>query len=69
MPVQKSDGRRKLESGGGSGGGGLGGDGLGQQIKREEEINPDVDPCLRVMERLREFFCKNNREDIMCPKG
>ena len=45
------------------------GDGLEQQRKREEDRNPDVEPCLRVMERFRRFFCQENRYIITCPKG
>ena len=50
LPEKKNDGRVNSESGGVSGGGGLGGDSLGQQINWNEEINPDMDPRLRVME-------------------
>ena len=57
FPENKNNGRIKSESGGGSGGGGL-----GQLRKREEEKNPDMDPRLRVMERLRELFNLANRE-------
>ena len=40
--------------------GGLGVDGSVQHINRGEELNPDVDPHRRVMERLCEFLCENN---------
>ena len=48
LTTQKNYGMRKSESGGGSGG-----DDLGQHRKRHEDRNPDVDTCLRAMERFR----------------
>ena len=48
MLAQKSDGRRKLENGGGLGRSGSGGENSGQQRQREEERNPDVYPRLKV---------------------
>ena len=69
MPAQKSDGKIKFESGGGAARNISGGENSVLQRHSKEEINPDVDPCLRVMERLREFFCKSNRDGISCQKG
>ena len=69
MPAQKSYGRRKLDSSGGWGGGGSGGASLVQKRKREEERNPDMEPHLRAMDRLRELFYKNSRLGITCPEG
>ena len=69
MPVQKNNGRRRSESGGGAVRSGSGTEKLVQQRKREEDRNPDMDPHLRVMERFREFLCESNRDVITCPKG
>ena len=42
---------------------------MGQQIKVEDESNPDVETRLGVMERFREFFSDQNRGGIMCLNG
>ena len=60
---QKSDGRRISESSGGSGRSGSGGENSGHQRQRKEDINPDVDPRLRVMDRFRGFY-EFNRDGI-----
>ena len=58
----------RSENGGGSGRSGSGSKNLGQKQNMDDEINPDVDPRLRVMEQLREFFSDQNRDGIMCSK-
>ena len=69
LPAQKNNARRNSESVSGSDRCGLGGDGLGHQRKRDAERNPEMEPCMRVMERFREFIIHSNRDSITFPKG
>ena len=60
MLAHNIKGRSKSEGGGGLEGGVLGGGSLGRLSKRGEEINTDVYPRLRVMERFQNFFSPEN---------
>ena len=51
LPAHNNEGQIKSERGGG-----LSGGGPGHLRKREEELNPDMDSRLRVMDNLRGFF-------------
>ena len=69
MPAQKNYGQRRLENSGGVGRRISGGENLGQQQNVEDERNPYVDSCLRVMKIFREFLCETKRDGITCPEG
>ena len=69
IPEKNNDGRKRLVSGGGARRSIPGGEKLGQQQNMEDGRNPDMDPRIRAMEILREFFCGTNRDIITCLKG
>ena len=62
LPVHKTNGHSKSNIGGGLSGGGSGRVCLVHLRQRDEDRKLDVDPHLRIMERLQDFFRPSNRD-------